>query len=149
MRIARLAAISVLMFHSLMSFGVCLDKDGKSGWHQPVKDEVEDSFAIVTGVPIKITNLSEDKTDPGGYTATIYNVQISKTVRGILAGQIVVRSENDSGRFSMDIQKKYLLFLQKKSDGALFVSSCGNSGLIFERQSVLHELGTYGYDSVR
>lgn len=130
----------LLLLSSGISFGVCIDANGNSGRHPTVQNEFDNSYAVVIGRATKATNLSEDKSDPEGYTATIFRFHVSKLLRGHLPTQIDIRSENDSGRFPLDLKKEYLLFIQKDKQ-VFFVDNCGNSALLSESGKVLQELG--------
>jgi hypothetical protein len=62
-------------------------------------------------------------------------------VRGEVTPTIRIRSENDSGRFLMDVGKEYLLFLSKDvRHGLFFVDSCGSSGVASDRETVLRQI---------
>jgi hypothetical protein len=113
---------------------VCLDSRGVSGHRPELQEEVSASAAIVVGEALGRTDLFEDASDPRGITATLYRVRIVKVLCGETAQQIDVRSENDSGRFPMEIRKRYLLFLGQGSH-AYFVNNCGHSGLLLAQSA--------------
>ena len=120
---------------------ICLDENFVSGYHLPLEKEVPSAVAIVLGKVTRKKDLLEDPADPDGITATIYTVQVSRVVRGKVTPVIRIRSENDSGRFWMDVGKEYLLFLSKDLQHRLFfVDSCGNSGVASDRESVLRQV---------
>ena len=120
---------------------VCLDENFVSGYHLPLEREVHSAVAIVLGKVTRKNDLVEDPAYPDGITATIYTVQVSRMVRGKVAPIIRIRSENDSGRFWMDVGKEYLLFLSKDvHHGLYFVDSCGNSGVTSDRVTVLRQV---------
>jgi hypothetical protein len=123
-----------------LAFGVCIDANGHSDRHPTVKEEINGSVGVVIGEAEKFTNLSEGTSDPEGITATVYRVRVTRLLRGPLAEVIDVRSDNDSGRFPLDLGEKYVLFLQRDSHG-YFVDNCGNSGLLLQSAKVLQELG--------
>jgi hypothetical protein len=120
---------------------VCLDENFVSGYHLPLEKEVRSALAIVLGKVTRKKDLVEDPADPDGITATVYTVQVSRVVRGKVTPTIRIRSENDSGRFWMDVGKEYLLFLSKDVQHRLyFVDSCGNSGIASDRETVLRQV---------
>ena len=120
---------------------VCLDASFVSGYHLPLEKEVRRAVAIVLGKVTRKKDLVEDPAYPDGLTATIYTVQVSRFVRGKVTPIIQIRSENDSGRFCMDVGKEYLLFLSKDvQHGLFFVDSCGSSGVASDRESVLRQV---------
>src|SRR5579871_2040288 len=120
---------------------VCLDENFVSGYHLPLEKEARSAVAIVLGKVTRKKDLVEDPAYPDGITATIYTLQVSRAVRGKVTPVIGVRSENDSGRFWMDLGKEYLLFLSKDVHrGLYFVDSCGNSGVASDRETVLRQV---------
>ena len=120
---------------------VCLDDAGVSGYQVPLDKEMRVAVAVVLGKVTQKKSLVEDPTDPEGITATIYTLHVSREVRGKVPMTIRIRSENDSGRFWMDVGAEYLLFLSRDThQGLYFVDSCGNSGLISDRLSVLRQV---------
>ena len=130
---------------SLDAMAVCLDDNLVSGYHVPLAKEIKKSYAIVVGTVQGKKDLREDASDPEGTTATIYSVRITRAIRGKVPALIDIRSENDSGRFWMDLGREYLLFLSRdKSNNAFSVDSCGNSGLLAESGAALHLLEQAG-----
>jgi len=120
---------------------VCLDENFVSGYHLPLEKEVRSAVAIVLGKVTRKRDLVENPADPDGITATIYTMQVSRAVLGKVTPIIRIRSENDSGRFWMDVGKEYLLFLSKDvQHGLFFVDSCGNSGVASDRETVLRQV---------
>lgn len=77
-----------------------------------------------------------DPEDPEGFAATLYKVRIDESFRGELRGVVELYSENSSGRFPMEMNKKYILFVYA-SEGYLVADNCGNSGLMDEKASVV------------
>ena len=120
---------------------VCLDENFVSGYHLPLEKEVRSAVTNVLGKVTRKKDLVEDPAYPDGITATIYTVQVSRMVRGKVTPIIRIRSENDSGRFWMDVGKEYLMFLSKDvRHGLFFVDSCGNSGVASDRVTVLRQV---------
>ncbi len=146
MRMARrFLMLLFLAASSLDAMAVCLGDNLVSGYHVLVAKEIKRSYAIVVGTVQGKKDLREDPSDPEGTTATIYSVRITQVIRGKVPALIDIRSENDSGRFWMDLGRAYLLFLSRdKSNDAFSVDSCGNSGLLAESGAALHLLEQAG-----
>ncbi|MDE1953754.1 MAG: hypothetical protein KGJ16_13400 [Betaproteobacteria bacterium] len=70
---------------------------------------------------------------------TAYTVQVSHTYRGTPVKELVVFSENNSGRFPMELGVSYVLFLHK-AGANLEADYCGNSGQVANKQKVLATL---------
>jgi hypothetical protein len=149
-RVHGLFFIAILAIQARNAGAVCLDANLVSGFHEPLEKELAGSVAVIVGEPLKVRNLSEDPSDPSGWTARVYRVQVLKVLRGNIGKEIDIRDENDSGRFGLDVGKRYLLFVgkhgandgyPKQAEGAYFVSSCGSSGLMSESTDVLRQLG--------
>jgi len=111
------------------------------GYHAPLDKEMHAALGIVLGKVTRTEDLYEDPTDPQGITATIYTLRVSRELRGKTPTLIKIRSENDSGRFWMDVGVEYLLFLSRDAHpGFYFVDSCGNSGIVSNRLPVLRQI---------
>ena len=104
----------------LASRSVCLEG------HPSVRTEFQKSFLVVIG-----TALAEQPTvDADGFIAlTTYRVKVDEVLRGMLADTLSVVSQNDSGRFPMDVGVQYLLFIFHGEKG-LTVDNCGNSNAV-------------------
>jgi hypothetical protein len=137
----RFLMLLVLAATSFDAMAVCLDDNLVSGYRVPLAKEIKTAYAIVVGTVHGKKDLQEDSSDPDGITATIYTVRITRVLRGKVPALIEIRSENDSGRFWMELEKQYLLFLSRdERSRGYFVNSCGNSGLLAESGEVLHLL---------
>jgi len=131
----------VLAATSLDAMAVCFDENLVSGYHVPLAKEIKSAYAIVVGTVQGKKDRLEDSSDPDGITATIYSVRTTRVIRGKVPALIDIRSENDSGRFWMDLGKEYLLFLSRdKLNNTFFVDSCGNSGLLSKSGATLQLL---------
>jgi hypothetical protein len=100
------------------------------------EQEIRTVDAVVVGKAIR---RKYDAVGPGGtwVDGTYYTVRVSSVVYGSAKKEVVLFSENSSGRFPMALDKPYLLFLS--SCGAVqYIDAKGNSGLLRER------LGTLG-----
>lgn len=78
---------------------------------------------------------------PGGTWAdgTYYTVSVSSIQNGSAPKIAQVFSENFSSRFSMTLNKPYLMFIGT-CDGVQYVDAKGNSGPLHERLDVLREV---------
>jgi hypothetical protein len=142
MRLAlRLLLLVAFTATSFDAMAVCLDENLVSGYHVRLAKEIKTAYAIVVGTVQGKKVLQEDSSNRDGITATIYTVRITRVLRGKVPGLIEIRSENDSGRFWMELEKQYLLFLSRdQRNHGYFVNSCGNSGLLAENGETLHLL---------
>lgn len=68
-----------------------------------------------------------------------YTLKVIEVLKGATISTISVFSENSSGRFPLEIGKRYLLFLHEQQ-GRLSADYCGNSGLASTKQAVIAEL---------
>jgi hypothetical protein len=114
-RVHRLLFVAILAIQTGNAGGVCLDANLVSGFHVPLEDELAGSVAVIVGEPVNVRTLSEDPSDPGGWTAMVYRVGVSKVLRGHIGNEIDIRDENDSGRFGFGVGEKYLLFVSRHS----------------------------------
>lgn len=119
---------------------VCLDPETSvSGYRVPLDKEIQSTKQIVIGEVIKSRYLQEDLTDPDGITAYIYTVKVLRQLKGKILEVIELRSENDSGRYEMQVGERHLLFLSK--EGQYYkIDSCGNSSLLILAYDVLEEI---------
>lgn len=113
----------ILLLISASASAFCLD-----GRHPSVAEETRDSVAVVIGTLKSVRNLSEDTSDPGGVTATVYTVNVLRQLKGKVASVILIRSDNTSSRFVMEKNRRYRLFLGA-AGSEFVVDSCGNSGV--------------------
>ena len=113
-----------------VAYAVCLDpKTRMSGYQVPLNKEIQSINVIAIGTVTKEQPLHEDSSDPEGITAYIYTVEILRQLKGRLPQVIDMRTENDSGRYSMEVGERHLLFLSK--EGQNFIAdSCGNSSVL-------------------
>jgi hypothetical protein len=97
------------------------------------------------------TVISENtEIDSDGFpTAWTYQVQVKKIYRGPRVEFLIIRSENDTGRYRMKEGKDYLLFA-REFEGYLYISNCGSSALLYESKDALEGIeavlksGPYG-----
>lgn len=113
------------------TFAMCLDNR-----HPSVQDEFATSFAVIEGRVLREKNLTEDPSDPSGITATVYDVRVTRKLKGLVGRTIQVKSENTSSRFPMELGSSYVLFLIRDKNSN-FVDGCGNSVRLSEARNVL------------
>ena len=103
-----------------------------------VASEFKRSDAVVTGIVMAarvVQNAQHSWPDLG----IAYTVQVEHTYRGKPEKELVVFSENNSGRFPMELGVSYVLFLYK-AGAHLEADYCGNSGQVVHKQKVLATL---------
>jgi hypothetical protein len=91
-----------------------------------LEDETKAATAIVIGTVSNVQPLSDDPSDPGGWTAFIYTVRVSEHLKGQEPDSFRLRVENDSGGYRMERGESHLLFLAKEGH-ILSFDVCGNS----------------------
>jgi hypothetical protein len=78
--------------------------------------------------------------DLGEYTGGIFHfVRVDEVLKGTLPQRFAVFSDRNSGRFDMEVDREYLVFLYR-DDPVWFVDACGNSGEARLREHVLARL---------
>jgi hypothetical protein len=106
--------------------------------HPTVGAERRESKFVISGRSLASRDaMSSD--DPAIVGKTIYDVAVLKTYKGAPGRTISITSVNTSSRFPIDVGKVYILFISEYG-GDYFVDSCGNSGEIAEKKTVLNEL---------
>ncbi len=108
----------------------CLDAD------YSLATEFSRASAVVIAEAQAERIVPDDPDDSPGFAATIYSVEIDESFRGPLRGNVELYSENSSGRFPMDVGKKYILFMYNNG-GTWSADDCGNSGLVVDSQEVI------------
>jgi len=98
-----------------------------------VRAEYDRSAAVVTGQVIAERPVAESGRHSDG---VVYTVKVETVYRGDRRGVVDVFSENSTGRFPMQLQERYLLFIYPET-GRLVVDNCGNSGPVSEKTAVL------------
>src|SRR2546429_2325729 len=101
-----------------------------------VRAEYDRSAAVVTAQVVSQRSVAESE---GHYDGVVYIVNLEKVYRGAIHGLVDVFSVNSSGRFPMQLHRRYVLFVYRDS-GRLMVDNCGNSGLMTEKTEVLRAL---------
>jgi hypothetical protein len=116
---------------SPIAFGACLGDYSLSG-------EYHRSDAVLTGL-VTDAHLIEDKSDPVAFLGIVYSVRVDRSYRGGLRGVVRVYSENSSGRFPMELGRRYVLFLHKSGPN-LAAYDYSNSGPVEDKAAVLRSL---------
>ena len=101
MRISSLILASVLAM-PFKAQAVCLLGD------YSLRTEFVRASAVVIAEALS-EQIVPDPDDPVGFAATLYEVRIDESIRGSLHGVVELYSENSSGRFPLEIGKKYIL----------------------------------------
>jgi len=128
MRIFSLLLATVLAM-PFKTQAVCLSRD------YSLRTEYVGASAVVIAEALS-EQIVPDPDDPVGFAATLYKVRIDESIRGSLHGVVELYSENSSGRFPLEIGKKYILFIYT-DQGVLEVDNCGNSGPLNEKKEVV------------
>jgi hypothetical protein len=89
-------------------------------------------FVVVGQVLSEKTELDGD----GFLVLTDYRVKVLKTYRGSHQQTLIIRSENDSGRFPMQKGQKYLLFV-RVFESHFVIDNCGNSGPLSDAEDTI------------
>lgn len=101
-----------------------------------VPAEYNRSAAVVTARVISERPAAESA---GYYEGVTYTVAVEKVYRGEIRGAVDIFSENSSGRFPMQTNGRYVLFIYGEA-GRMMVDNCGNSGPVAEKTEVLRVL---------
>jgi hypothetical protein len=87
------------------------------------------SDAVFIGTAVSEQDLRSDNNDDGW----LYRLRVHRAFRGEQQGEVEVFTENTSVRFPLEMDRDYLLFATRLNN-RLEITSCGNSGLVAERQ---------------
>jgi len=108
---------------------VCLDPGDPTGtsYHYPsLEEEATGSAAIVVVRVVRTEPLGDNSSDPEGWSAFNYTLQVIQVFKGEVSRSFGLRVENDSGGYRMWDGETHLLFLANGGVG-LRVDPCGNS----------------------
>ena len=107
---------------------VCLDG------HPTVPAEYRHSYVVFIGTVIAESMVlpPDEHFDDG----KMYTIKVDEIYHGSAVETLRLFSENDSGRFPMDVGTRYLLFAHR-DHGQLIVDSCGNSEVLNDKSSAL------------
>jgi len=125
------ALACALLFPTVPSLGFCPKPD------PTVVCEFLNSDAVFVGAVISVRVAPpRSAAELDGW---LYELTVQELFRGPRTRTIEVYTENSSGRFPLDVAKKYLLFADKH-DGRLTITNCGNSALLTKAQKAIQEL---------
>ena len=110
-----------------------------SGYHIPLKYEVEASPAIIIGKVVHVRSVQADPSDPDGITSYVYTIRRLQELKGSAPKYLTLRAENSSGGYRMDAGETDLLFLTPESSG-FTVDVCGNSTELPKGAGVVSEV---------
>jgi len=125
-----IALFILLILFTQSAFAVCLEG------HLTVSEEFAKSENVIIGIAKSKVPINESVNFNEGDN---YLVEIEEIYKGNLESAITILSENNSGRFPMEIGKSYILFIHQ-NQGVLQVDNCGNSGLVADSGSVINEI---------
>lgn len=108
-----------------------------------IQEEYKLSKFVFVGVVLQDKKISSFD-DPEGYVATLYTIKVLKMFKGRRSLKIVIRSENTSSRFQMDVKREYVIFAQNNNNG-LFLDNCGNSGLLENSKNIIAKVKELSY----
>ncbi len=100
-----------------------------------VKKEYGSSQAVIIATVTHQNPVPETR-DGSVYEGTNYRLKVDRVFRGRFLSGPTIFSENSSGRFPMEVNRKYLLFIYQQG-GRYSVDNCGNSGLLTSDLAVL------------
>ncbi len=126
-----LIAISFLLLSSSAD-AVCLKGNPSA------KQEYADSQSVFIGKVLEHKHVPESR---DYYDGDEYTIQVQEVFKGESKHQIVIFSENSSGRFPMTVGSTYILFVYVEL-GRFQVSNCGNSGLLSDKKDVVSVVQT-------
>lgn len=89
--------------------------------------ETAASVGVLLARVLHAQALHEDAGDPDGISAIRYRVERLRTLNGAPPEAFDLYSDNTSSRFPMDVDGRYLLYLQRDRQGRYYVDACGHS----------------------
>jgi hypothetical protein len=98
--------------------------------------EFLNSDAVFVGTVISFQTASPPGASPGWQ----YDLTVQRLFRGPHTRTIQVFTENSSGRFPLDVGKRYLIFAYYTDEWVLEIDNCGNSSLLSTAGPALREL---------
>ena len=126
---AHFSILLTLALHVVHAGAVCTNpRTSVSGYQLPLAREVREAEAIVVGRIVAEQALQDDPADPDGVMAQDVTVRILARLKGDVPASVVIRNENTSSRYPMDVGEEHVLFLNH-SGRELWVDACGNSAL--------------------
>ena len=109
-----------------------------SGYHIPLKSEVQSSSAIIIGEVVTAQYVPPGPGD-GGVNSFLYTVKRLQKLKGRVPLHVLLYATNDSGGYRMSVGETDLLFLTPL--GAKFMADvCGNSTELPKGKHVVAEV---------
>jgi hypothetical protein len=123
---------AILLMSSTVAFGSCVNG------YPTVQKEYTSSTLVLIG---KVVGEHKTVGSINGYflDGDIYKVAPTHVFKGKAKGSIELFSENSSGRFPMQLNQEYLLFVYA-DHGRLIVDNCGKSDLISRAKKTAREV---------
>ncbi|MFZ1083406.1 MAG: carboxypeptidase-like regulatory domain-containing protein [Terracidiphilus sp.] len=135
--VSNLAFAAVILLVPLRALSFCTQPQPRL-----VRAEYFDNELVVEATLVRTHNIIEGG-DPEAIIARVYTLRVNRTFRGEMVKTIRVYEENATSRaaFRWVLKRGYLLFLDyDTSEKAWELDGCGNSGLIDNAGSALHEI---------
>lgn len=104
-----------------------------------IAEELKKSDFVVIGTVSSRLIVVDPVEDPEGYEAEIFKFKIEEALSGNPKKEIRLYNENNSGRFPMEVGKKYFIFVRTGDDG-YWVDSCGNSEEYYKSAKIISEV---------
>ena len=104
-----------------------------------VKKEYRISKFVLIGKVVADRKTTAGPKDDDFLDGDTYEIVPIRSFKGQTNSRLDVFSENSSGRFPMEMNGKYLLFLYE-DQGRLIVDNCGNSDLISDAKKAAAEV---------
>jgi hypothetical protein len=117
----------LVLLLAMTSLGLAACPDG----HPSVENEFTKSELVATVQVIGSKHIpapSNGEFNDGTY----YKLRLIDGLKGNPPATFTVFDENDSGRFDMDMHRKYVIFVYESPEKRLRINSCGNSGLLHD-----------------
>jgi hypothetical protein len=125
-------ASALIFLFSTLASAACVEG------HPSVGQEYGSSKLLIVGKVV--SNHQIPATADGVFLGgDIYEVIPNRIFKGAKSRRITLFSENSSGRFSMEIHREYVLFVQE-DHGRLVIDNCGNSKAVSDAKQVLAEV---------
>ena len=125
---------------SLLACALLLSSSPSLGYctlpHPEVICQFLNSDEVFAGTVVSIQKVPAQGEEIDGW---LYSLTVQEWFRGPHTAMIEVFTENSSGRFPLDVGKKYLLFAYR-FEGQLQIDCCGNNSLVSNADSALREL---------
>jgi hypothetical protein len=130
--VSGLILLALELFQSVASFAVC----GRYGYPS-VNQEFETSKYVAEVLITRERHLPATS-DERFLDGSEYELKVLTQFKGKARPTLWVFSENSSGRFPMDVNRKYLVFVYSK--GRLQIDTCGNSARLQDSARALEAL---------